>query len=289
MASWRQLTPGQTAQVCVYDVITGERRVVLETDELLVEAPNWRAEPDELVVNGDGRLWRVPLAAPALQAVPGEVSDANNDHVLHPDGRRVLVSTAAGELVALDLESGEAEQLTRSQEDGLHYFLHGITPDGTIATFVAKDPQTGGYEVFARDLAAGRNRRLTTTGRHHDGAEPTPDGERIVFNSEREASRPGHSQLYSMALDGSDVQRLTDDDRVNWFPHPSPDGQHLVYLSYEPGVEGHPADKRVQLKLWSDDGEHRVLHELNGGQGTINVPSWAGDSRRFAFVEYPTA
>lgn len=32
--------------------------------------------------------------------------------------------------------------------------------------------------------------------------------------------------------------------------------------------------------------EPRVLTELFGGQGTLNVPSWAPDSRRFAFVSY---
>lgn len=288
MSRWRTLAPGQISQVCLFDVSTRERTVVFETDEILLEAPNWRSTPDELVLNGDGRLWALPLDSAELRPIPGDVTDANNDHVLHPDGHRIFISTAAGDLVSLDLETGAAEPLTQSSKDGLHYFLHGISPDGTTATFVAKDPETAGYEVYARDVAEGRNRRLTTTGRHHDGAEPTPDGTRIVFNSEREARVPGHSQLYSMALDGSDVQRLTDDERVNWFPHPSPDGEHLVFLSYEPGVEGHPVDKPVQLRLWRPDGRHEVLHEMNGGQGTINVPSWSSDGRRFAFVEYPT-
>ena len=36
----------------------------------------------------------------------------------------------------------------------------------------------------------------------------------------------------------------------------------------------------------TDGGETRVLAELFGGQGTINVPSWSPDSRRLAFVSY---
>jgi Tol biopolymer transport system component len=31
-------------------------------------------------------------------------------------------------------------------------------------------------------------------------------------------------------------------------------------------------------------GPSKVLASLYGGQGTINVPSWAPDSRRLAFV-----
>lgn len=43
----------------------------------------------------------------------------------------------------------------------------------------------------------------------------------------------------------------------------------------------------VELWLMDADGEnqHKIL-SLFGGQGSINVNSWAGDSMRFAFVSY---
>ena len=31
-----------------------------------------------------------------------------------------------------------------------------------------------------------------------------------------------------------------------------------------------------------------ATYPLFGGQGTLNVSSWAADSRQFAFVTYPT-
>jgi hypothetical protein len=74
---------------------------------------------------------------------------------------------------------------------------------------------------------------------------------------------------------------------ADWFPHPSPDGRHVVFLSYDRSVEGHPADKDVVLRLMPlEGGEPRVVARLLGGQGTINVPSWSPDSARFAFVSY---
>ena len=33
-------------------------------------------------------------------------------------------------------------------------------------------------------------------------------------------------------------------------------------------------------------GKPKVLTNLFGGQGTINVPSWSPDSKRVAFVSY---
>lgn len=74
---------------------------------------------------------------------------------------------------------------------------------------------------------------------------------------------------------------------MNWFGHPSPDGRRLAHLSFPPGTLGHPADLDVIIRLLEHDGSRRHLVNLFGGQGTINVPSWAPDSRRLAYVAYP--
>ena len=51
-----------------YEVATGEVREVLAVDGR-IEAPNWAPSGDWMLVNGDGRLFRVPLAKPALVPV----------------------------------------------------------------------------------------------------------------------------------------------------------------------------------------------------------------------------
>ena len=91
-----------------------------------------------------------------------------------------------------------------------------------------------------------------------------------------------------MRPDGSGVEQLTYDERVNWFPHLSPDGRRMAYVSFPPGTLGHPADRDVILRLCAPDGTGiRDLVRLHGGQGTMNVNSWAPDSRRLAYVDYP--
>ena len=58
------------------------------------------------------------------------------------------------------------------------------------------------------------------------------------------------------------------------------------------GNKGHPANRKVRLKLAPAlagkpaVSRMRVVKELFGGQGTINVNSWAPDSRSFAYVRY---
>jgi TolB protein len=63
-----------------------------------------------------------------------------------------------------------------------------------------------------------------------------------------------------------------------------------VYLSYPPGTVGHPADLGVELPMIDlPDGRPGTLVALPQGQSTINVPSWAQDGRRLAYVSYPFA
>ena len=134
----------------------------------------------------------------------------------------------------------------------------------------------------------GEATRLTDDDHPDDGAEYSPDGAWICFNSERGSSTPGHAQLFRMRPDGSDLEQLTDDERVNWFPHLSPDGRRVAYVSFPPGTLGHPADRDVILRRCAPDGTGiRDLVRLHGGQGTMNVNSWAPDSRRLAYVDYP--
>ena len=83
------------------------------------------------------------------------------------------------------------------------------------------------------------------------------------------------------------AEQITFDEMVNWTPHVSPDGKWTVFVSYEKGVTGHPANKPIELRLMSlSDRKIRVLTSLVGGAGTINVPSWAPDSLHLAFVSY---
>jgi len=116
-----------------------------------------------------------------------------------------------------------------------------------------------------------------------DGPEYSPDGNFIYFNSER----TGHMQIWRMKSDGSTQEQVTSDEFNNWFPHLSPDGEWIVFLTYEKGLEGHPENKDVMLRLMSlRDQKVTVLAKLFGGQGTINVPSWSPDSKQVAFVSY---
>jgi TolB protein len=144
--------------------------------------------------------------------------------------------------------------------------------------------RSGNYDVYAIPVEGGPERRLTTAEGLDDGPEYSPDGKYIYFNSER----TGLMKIWRMKPDGSEQEQVTfDPDYADWFAHPSPDGKMLLFLSYSKDVKGHPASQDVALRCIAlPDGKPKVLYQLFGGQGTINVPSWSPDSRSFAFVSY---
>ncbi|MDR6172290.1 biopolymer transporter Tol [Curtobacterium sp. SORGH_AS_0776] len=302
----RQLLPGQTSRVHVYDVESRTSRLVFESSSVLVEAPNVLRD-GTLVLNGDGDLWllRPPadgdavLDETALVRVPMPgVPEINNDHVLDPSGNSVVVSARDGDLYRVPVPAGGAAATLTDVTTALpvvrKFYLHGIAPDGeTLAAIVGERTEEGVWttDVALVDPATGDPTFLTRDEHPDDGVSFA--GEMLVWNSER--FTPGTAQLVALWPGATDPVRITNDDRVNWFPHVSPDGAHLLYLSYEPGVQGHPADHRVELRLLPGSlvrgariaVQPETLVTLEGGQGTVNVPPWSPDSRWFAYCDYP--
>jgi TolB protein len=291
----RKLLPGQIAQVVIAST-TGEPPIeVFSTDEMIIEAPNWTLDGRWLILNGDGKLWRLATDGSSgfeqieLAGVPA----LNNDHVLAPDGRHVFVSANDWHIYEADLNGGPVRRVTNDHEMPFMHFLHGVSPDGETLAYIGLEPEEDNWwaraNIFLIPAAGGPDRRLTDEWAPFDGCEYSPDGEWIYCNTELFSDAPGHAQIARLRPDGTDLQQLTFDERVDWFPHVSPDGGQVLFVSFPPGTTGHPANLPVELKLVRD-GNWDIMETLVqtfGGQGTCNVNSWAPDSTRFAYVSYP--
>lgn len=259
-----------------------DRRVVYTTTNH-IEAPNWSRDGSNLVFNGRGRLYRIPVLGgePTLLDT-GFATRCNNDHGISPDGTLLVISDQSqgdrkSRMYTLPMAGGVPRLVT---EFGPSYW-HGWSPDGKTLAYCAE--RGGEYDVYTIPVTGGPEARLTTAKGLDDGPDYSPDGQWIYFNSDR----TGRMQIWRMRADGSGQESVTRDDFNNWFPHPSPDGKWLVFLSYEKEVEGHPENQDVTLRIMPlNGGRIEVLAKLFGGQGTLNVPSWSPDSRRVAFVSY---
>lgn len=266
----------------IYDLATATVRVVLQSEQLIA-APNWDPSGGNLLVNVDGRLYRVPLHRPQLLPVAtGAAVRCNNDHGISPDGRQIVLSShhemQGAQIYLIPAQGGDPVKVSPQSPS----WWHGWSPDGRTLAYVAA--RGGDRVIDVYTLVPGEPERRLTMGQGQcDGPDFSADGSKIYYNCDRD----GHAQIWVMQADGRDQRKLFADDCVNWFPHPSPDGQHLLYLAYPPGTLGHPANLSVALCLCDPDGgNRRRILEINGGQGTMNVPNWAPDSSGFAYVRY---
>ena len=269
----------------IFDLEAGKATQLCEADHL-IEAPNWTKDGKKIVYNAGGLLYAYDLENRRHDHIDTSYcTHCNNDHVLSPDGERVGISHQtvedhASRLYVTSLRGGQPRLITPLAPS----YLHGWSPDGKMLCYCAE--RNGQYDIYLIPSEGGEERQLTNEPGLDDGPEFSPDGKHIWFNS----SRSGLMQIYRMDVNGRDVTQMTDEESNNWFPHVSPDGKWVVYISYRKGeVEPtqHPANKEVELRLMpSAGGKSRCLVPLFGGQGTLNVNSWAPDGKRFAFIRY---
>jgi len=274
--------PAVPSRLMIFDLVSGQDRLLLKCGDL-IEAPNWSPCGRFLVVNGNGRLFRVALDQPDLTPIEtGHATACNNDHGISPDGTMLVISdksrTEGSCIYTLPIGgSTTPHRITPN----IPSYWHGWSPDGRTLAYCAR--RDGVFDIYTIPVEGGEETRLTDGVGHSDGPDYTPDGAWIWFNS----SRSGPMHLWRIRPDGTGLEQMTDDDRTNWFPHPSPNGKTVLYLAYEGGVDGHPRDHDVELRAMGPDGGHiRTLVSLFGGQGSINVPCWSPDSRQFAYVRY---
>jgi hypothetical protein len=169
------------------------------------------------------------------------------DPDVSPDGRTVVFARKLGdrsELYTASMEGGALTELTRSVA-GVEWSGPRWSPDGT--RMVAARLLPGGWlDLVLVDPATGEVRGLT-----HDRArdvEPTwtPDGEAIVFRSDRD----GISNLYVGEPEGGAPRRLTNVLGGAFEPSLSPDGRSVAFSDYSSrGFDVHVAELDLEAAV----------------------------------------
>ena len=253
---WFDLLPG--AEVVVGGrLVDGERQVVavsLDTGEVDVLFPGVTPRyvtTGHLVYGRDGGLWAVPfdtermeVTGPAELIAEGVAGGGDRaifevtENLLVYAPRRSSAVDRGGIPVWVD-ENGNREPLDISPGD---YASPRLSPDGRKLALVSTEQ--GNADILVIDLETGTPTRLTFDPALDWGPVWTPDGERIVFSSERDEAL----NLYWRRADGAaEAERLTDsqnDQRAyGWTPDGSlllTQGGDIWSMASEPGAEPVP-------------------------------------------------
>jgi TolB protein len=285
------------SRVFIYNMHDRSSHLVY-TAETIWEAPNWSPDGKYLIANSGGSIYKFVLkqdgtAGPQKLALTDDYR-CNNDKALSPDGTKLAFSastaTSKGSQVFLADADGNNVKLIASEPPS---YFHGWSPDNKTLAFVAQRSGSGQYDIYAISPAGGPETQLTSNIHQDDGPDYSPDGKWIYINSDRS----GKEAIWRFPATGAGktdekAQMVVSDALEDWFPHISPDGKKMVYIGYPAGTPTHdPRTVHVELKLaevkhGNVSAQKKTLVEVVGGQGTMNVNSWAPDSMRFAYVTY---
>ncbi len=206
-------------------------------------------------------------------------SDGANDHAVtasgaalspswHPSGRAIVFSDfgdAGTQIAQLDLQTGRTSLLKASPR-GLN-ITPVFTPDGSSIVYAS-----GGEQPADLVIASASNRggaRKMGAGSLSEQSSPTfrPDGGRVAFIS----PSPKTPQIYTMNVDGSDIQQLTPSvagvRSYRTGPDWSPDGTKIAY-----------EQQNGDFQVWMINVADRKMRKLTS-IGENEDPSWAPDSR----------
>jgi TolB protein len=291
--------PGQRlrSRLFIYDLHDGSSRLVYSAASIW-EAPNWSPDGKYLIANSGGGIYKLSLkqdgtAEPQRLSVPANFQ-CNNDKAISPDGKKIAFSATVppqkGSQVFLADADGSNVKLVASESPS---YFHGWSPDNKTLAFVAQRNGSGQYDIYGLPADGGAEKQLTSNIHHDDGPDYSPDGKWIYINSDRS----GKEAVWRFPSDGAGTddakaEMVVSDGLEDWFPHISPDGKKMVYIGYPAGTPTHnPRTVPIELKLVAIDhgnvaAAQKTLVKAIGGQGTMNVNSWAPDSMRFAYVTY---
>lgn len=124
--------------------------------------------------------------------------------------------------------------------------------------------------LFISNADGSAERTLTPTGSLDYNPTWSPQGDWIVFTSER----AGSADLYRIHPDGTGLERLTEDPAYDDQGAFSPDGKHIVFVSTRDGG---------RAKLWVLDVASHRAKPLSSGDGGDFRPSWSPDGQWIAF------
>ena len=217
----------------------------------------------------------VTVATKAVQSLKLPGLTVVSSAVWAPDSRRLVFmqpelagadSSGTTARIYHQAESGEAQQLGWSPAFGRTLEL--LPPDKLI--FGVRSPRENLREVFIGNPSHAPARALTAGISTDRQPCYSPDGERVIFTS----NRSGNLDVWALHRKTGVVRRLTDNPADDWDPAFSPDGKYFLWSSSRTG----------QFEIWMANADGTNPRQVTRGGLDCENPAMTPDGQWIVYL-----
>lgn len=148
-------------------------------------------------------------------------------------------------------------------------------PQAGAARIAFASNRDGNAQIYLMNTDGTNQTRLTANAANDESPRWSPDGSRIVFQSDRDNPFCGVADIYVMNQDGSGQARLTSEANDDSAPVWSPDGTKIAFQSARNGTN-------YQVYVMNADGNGQV--NISNSSANDGQPSWSPDGTKIAFT-----
>jgi TolB protein len=233
----------------------------LTYDDSIAMLPRWSPTGEQIVFNsykdGSPMLYLYDMSSGNVRRV-SERTGLNIGACWSSDGKNLgltLSHQGSPDIYSIDLSGKIMERYTT------HWAIDvspSFSPDGAKMAFVSN--RSGNPQIYVKDLHTGSEERLTFDLKYCTSPSWSKLN-KISFT----CMNDGHFDIYTIDPDGSNLTRLTYNNRDNEDPCWSPDGRYIVFTSNRDGG--------YHLYIMNSNGKNQNRITFLKGEDTS--PSWS--------------
>ena len=184
---------------------------------------SWSPDGSKIVLaragSGEYAIWVMNADGSGLERLTDEVYD-HSDPTFTPDGKHILYASQRGGFSAIWIMNEDGSDKRRLTPAGLEAASPDVSADGSHVVFgQAGDPPKPASIYTMRIDGSGITRLTDPEGSHRDGLPKySPDGQQIVYLSDRSYAFLDGMDIYVMNADGTDQHRVTSNLTVGGWP-----------------------------------------------------------------------
>lgn len=205
----------------------------------------------------------------------GLANHAAFDFLRYPTLHSETYRTPTSELHIATRSAGITSRLGESLRSEAAELFVPATPQSGGSKIVFATNRDGSMQIYVMNADGSAVTRLTYSGANDDFPRWSPDGTKILFQSDRDHPDTGYMDIYVMNADGSGVARLTTDASDDSFASWSPDGSKIVFQNIGNGV---------YYQVWAMNADGSSPINLTNSSSSDGEPSWSPDGSKIAFA-----